>query len=126
MSSVVPIRFRDAGPVNLAQIGEIYRSIGPVRAEELICRSFERLSAHLARLEMCCSGQEHGPFADILTDIVSDAAAIGLTEMADVALNVLDCHESGDLIACAATLARLMRVSEPLLTMDTLDHTMPH
>lgn len=126
MSSVVSIRFRETIPLNIAQIGEIYQSIGPVRAEDLICRSLARLSFLFVRLDGINLWQDGDVVVETLSDIVSEAMGIGLVALAEIALDVLDCHETGDVIASAATLARLVRAGEPLRGMDLLDHTMPH
>lgn len=49
---------------------------------------------------------------DAVEVLISDAELIGMATLARVARNVVDCIERGNLVAIAATLARLERVGD--------------
>lgn len=108
-------------PVDLARVKEIYDRMGTKRAEEVLCRGFERLAGDLAKAEDMYNQLRFEDMKTPLKSLKVNGQAVGLSELSLLAANVLDAIENHDMIATAATLMRCLRNSEPLLTFDYMD-----
>jgi hypothetical protein len=111
-------RLRPAEPVRLERkrLQAIYSSLGPVEAEEIICRAMEELALRLAMIDKAHAARERDALAKGARGIVAIADQVGMCALARVAGDVAICAERRDATALAATLARLLRVSDRSLT----------
>ncbi len=122
--SVSSIKFRENLQLDVGPLRKLYDHFGVRQAEELICRTFESLSGHVMRLENLHFDADLSSFERIICDLIADSRDIGLSYLADLGSNVLECRRAGDIAATAATLSRLKRVSEPFLTADAFVSSM--
>ncbi|WP_299926612.1 hypothetical protein [uncultured Pelagimonas sp.] len=102
--------------MNADQIETLCADLGPHAAEDVICRAMEELAHRLCALQEMAV---HGPREDLhkgLRALSAIADQIGMVGLSDVARDVINCLELGDLVAEAATLARLARIGERSLT----------
>ncbi|WP_099248073.1 hypothetical protein [Pelagimonas phthalicica] len=98
------------------QIETLCKDLGPHAAEDVICRAMEELAHRLCHLQEIAV---HGPREDLykgLRALSAIAEQIGMMGLSDVARHVINCIELGDVVAEAATLARLARMGEGSLT----------
>lgn len=98
------------------QIETLCADLGPHAAEDVICRAMEELAQRLCHIQEIAV---HGPRADLhkgLRALSAIAEQIGMNGLSSVARDVINCVELGDVIAEAATLARLARTGEKSLT----------
>lgn len=98
------------------RLGTLYAQLGEAGAEDVVCRAMEELAA---RLTHAAQVYQQGQMEDLRKCVRSMAAIadqIGMLMLARVARDVTACIDAGDANAIAATLARLMRISERSLT----------
>lgn len=99
-----------------AQIETLCADLGRSGAENVICRAMEELAQRLCALQEQAMS---GPREDLhkgLRALAAIADQIGLCSLSRVAHDVMACIELGDVVAEAATLARLARIGERSLT----------
>lgn len=102
--------------MDTAQIKTLYSDLGPNAAEDVICRAMEELAQRLCQVQdMALSGARRD-MQKTLRSLAAIAQQIGLETLSKVAHDVIDCIELGDIVAEAATLARLARTGERSLT----------
>ena len=102
--------------MDTAQIRTLYTDLGPNAAEDVICRAMEELAQRLCQVqEMALSGPRED-MHKTLRSLSAIAQQIGMTSLSRVSYDVMNCIEFGDLVAEAATLARLARTGERSLT----------
>ncbi len=118
-------RLRPEEPVRLERdrLAALYASVGEVQAEEIICRAMEELAMRLALMERAYAACEMQALAKGARGLVAIAEQVGMTCLAKVAGDVAICADERDSPALAATLSRLMRISDRSLTAvwDTAD-----
>jgi len=89
--------------------------LGEAGAENVICRALEEVAVRLSHAERC---HREGRLADMrrsVRSLIAISDQIGMGTLARVSAHVTDCIDSGDPIALAATLARLLRIGESCL-----------
>lgn len=89
--------------------------LGEAGAENVICRALEEVAVRLSHAERC---HREGRLADMrrsVRSLIAISDQIGMGALARVAGHVTACIDSGDPIALAATLARLLRIGESCL-----------
>lgn len=102
--------------MDTAQIRMLYTDLGPNAAEDVICRAMEELAQRLCQVqEMALSGPRED-MHKTLRSLSAIAQQIGMTSLSRVSYDVMTCLEFGDMVAEAATLARLARTGERSLT----------
>lgn len=113
-----PTRLRPDESVRLerGRLAALYASLGEVHAEEIICRAMEELAMRLALMERAYASGETKALARGARGLVAIADQVGMTSLARVAGDVAVCAERGDTPAIAATLSRLLRISDRSLT----------
>lgn len=108
---ITELRPSEAARFNPERLEELCHSIGEVRAEAEVALALHRLSEHLPRLPSLLRDDARA-FLLVIEQIAGDAELIGMATLARVARNVADSHATGNLVALAATLARLERVGD--------------
>ena len=96
---------------NPERLEELCHKIGEVRAEAEVALALHRISEQLPSL-VTLHGENAAQFVAAVDQVASDAELIGMATLARVARSVLENHETGNLVALSATLARLERVGE--------------
>lgn len=102
--------------MDATQIDTLCVDLGPHAAEDVICRAMEELAQRLCSIQdMAAQGpRENLPKA--LRALGAIARQIGMSGLSNVAHDVINCVEWGDVVAEAATLARLARCGERSLS----------
>lgn len=96
---------------NPERLEELCLKIGEVRAEAEVALALHRISEVLPNVEALLRDDEDA-FAKAINQVAQDAEMIGMATLARVARNVLDSFATANIVALAATLARLDRVGE--------------
>ncbi|MDU8928170.1 hypothetical protein RXV86_12300 [Alisedimentitalea sp. MJ-SS2] len=94
----------------------LYRQLGDINAEDIVCRAMEELAVKLAQVERFYREGRFGDIRKAARMIVAIAEQIGMKLLARVAGDLKACIDMGDEIALAAVLARLIRTGERSLT----------
>lgn len=97
---------------NPGQLELLCDRLGEQRAEAEVAYALDRLATLLDQIAPLKQTGDHRALEAVLAALVRDARMIGMATLAQAGRHVLDCLESGDTIALAATLARLERVGD--------------
>lgn len=102
--------------MDTAQLQTLYADLGLSAAEDVICRAMEELAQRLCQVQdMALSGPRED-MHKTLRSLAAIAEQIGMTSLSKVSHDVMACIELGDIVAEAATMARLARTGERSLT----------
>ncbi|WP_299846829.1 hypothetical protein [uncultured Roseovarius sp.] len=116
MEQVTLLRQDETVRVNPDRLEELYHQLGEAGAEDVVCRALEELAARLSHTERCYREMRHGDMRKSARSLVAIAEQIGMSLLAQVALDVTICIDAGDKIALSATMARMLRIGERSLT----------
>ena len=97
---------------NPGQLELLCDRLGEQRAEAEVAYALYRLATLLDQIAPLKQTGDHRALETLLAALVRDARMIGMATLAQAGRHVLDCLESGDTVALAATLARLERVGD--------------
>lgn len=105
-------------PVRLDRdrLGDLYARLGPVGAEDVVCRAMEELAVRLTQLDRAYRVGNTGEMRKGARSLAAIAEQLGMNTLARVGRDVAACIDSGDAVALAAVLARLLRSGERSLT----------
>jgi hypothetical protein len=98
------------------RLGGLYRQLGEVAAEDMICRAIEELALRLTHCETLWRRQDGPGLRKAARSLIAIADQIGMTTLARVAADVTAAADANDAAALGATLFRLMRIGEKSLT----------
>ncbi len=98
------------------RIDALYETVGAAQAEEIICRALEEVAVRVTLLERAYAAADTGALVKGARSLVAIADQVGLEHLAHVAGDVAACAGRGDGPALAATLGRLLRISDRSLT----------
>ena len=98
------------------RLGALYRQLGEVNAEDVICRAVEELAVRMAHCEKLWRAQDWTQLRKSVRSLVAIADQVGMSKLSRVAGDVTCAIDGNDAVAAAATLTRLMRVGERSLT----------
>ncbi len=113
---VITLKQNEGVQVNPDRLEELYRQLGEAGAEDVVCRALEELAARLSHTERCFRELRYNDMRKSARSLVAIAEQIGMSLLAQVALDVTLCIDAGDRIALSATMARLLRIGERSLT----------
>ncbi len=99
-----------------AQIETLYTDLGQNAAEDVVCRAMEELAQRMCQLQQQALSGAREDLHKGLRALAAIADQIGMCSLSKVAHDVMTCIELGDVVAEAATLARLARIGERSLT----------
>ena len=116
MEHVITLRQNEGVQVNPDRLEELYRQLGESGAEDVVCRALEELAARLSHTERCFRELRYNDMRKSARSLVAIAEQIGMSLLAQVALDVTKCIDAGDRTAVSATMARLLRIGESSLT----------
>jgi hypothetical protein len=97
---------------NPGQLELLCDRLGEQRAEAEVAYALDRLATLLDQIAPLKQTGDHRALETLLAALVRDARMICMATLAQAGRHVLDCLESGDTVALAATLARLERVGD--------------
>lgn len=104
---------REAACFDADRLEELCEKLGETCAEAEVALALERIATTLTTVEALRGEADPRILDAAVSALARDADMIGMTTLASVALSVLDCRaKSGDGVAQAAVLARLIRVGE--------------
>lgn len=98
------------------RVEALYRQLGEVGAENVICRAIEELAVRLAHCERLWRTGSPEELRKSARSLIAIADQIGMTALARVAGDVTNAIDAGDPVALGATLCRLVRIGERSLT----------
>ncbi len=102
--------------VDSEKLESLYRQLGDVNAEDIVCRAMEELAVRLSQAEKLYRAGQFAELRKTARLIVAIAEQIGMQALSRGAGQVMDCVDLGDGTALAAVLARLIRIGERSLT----------
>lgn len=97
-------------------LADLYRRIGEIGAENILCDAMEDLTIQLMRIDKLAKRDRVAEVREIADKIGPVAGRIGLQGLERVARDVSICAENGDVAGFAATVARLVRIGDKSLT----------
>tara|TARA_R110002012_G_scaffold61104_2_gene160292 strand:+ start:465 stop:926 length:462 start_codon:yes stop_codon:yes gene_type:complete len=105
------------------RLTDLYVELGEAAAEDVICRAMEELAVRLSHAERMYRESDIVSLRKSARSTAAIADQIGLHLLARVARDVTTAIDRADMIALAATLARLLRIGDRSLTAiwDTRD-----
>lgn len=105
------------------RLTDLYAELGEAAAEDVICRAMEELAVRLSHAERMYREADVELLRKSVRSMAAIADQIGLHLLARVARDVTATIDRADMIALAATLARLLRIGDRSLTAiwDTRD-----
>ena len=116
LTTVTQIRLAETVRLDHDRLGAIYSEMDAISAEDVICRAMEELALRLAHCDRTHRKGEMAELGKSARSLIAIAEQIGMQALARVARDVTRCVDSGDSVALAATLGRLMRTGESSLT----------
>ncbi|MDQ2089634.1 hypothetical protein [Marimonas arenosa] len=116
MAEVTILAQDEAVRLDAEKLEALYRQLGDVSAEDIVCRAMEELAVKLAQVERHYREGRAGEMRKTARMIVAIAEQIGMQMLARVAGDAVRCLDHRDEIALAAVLARLIRTGERSLT----------
>jgi len=97
------------------RLEQLYHQLGEAGAENVVCRALEELAARLSHTERCYRAGELSDMRKNARSLIAISEQIGMEMLAHVARDVTKCIDEDDLVALAATRARLLRIGETSL-----------
>lgn len=102
--------------LDAAPLQALCEELGPASTEDMVCRAMEELALRLCQVQDLAQAGPREDMYKALRAIAAISDQVGLAGLAQVARDVMSCITSGDLVAEAATLARLGRTGEQSLS----------
>lgn len=116
MNDVAELKPQEPVYVDPDQLSGLYATLGDIAAEDVVCRAMEELALRLAHCDRLYRNNEMADLRKSSRSLIAIADQIGMQKLSRVANDVTNCIDAGDMIATAATLARLLRIGEWSLT----------
>ncbi|MEP2028442.1 MAG: hypothetical protein ABJI96_07010 [Paracoccaceae bacterium] len=98
------------------RLGALYSQLGDAGAEDVICRAMEELAVRMAHCERLHRQSNWPELRKSARSLVAISDQIGMRMLSRVASDVTQAIDTTDVVAIAATLARLLRIGESSLT----------
>ncbi len=98
--------------VDQDRLGALYSQLGPVGAEDVVCRALEELAMRLSQCNTLFHESDRTGLRKNTRSLVAIADQIGMRALSKVARDVTHCIDHGNSVSVAATLSRLIRVGE--------------
>ena len=112
MGQVVALMHEEGVRLDAARLVGLVTRMGDSGAERLVARTLERMEECLTRLE---DGYADGNLRVISREagkLEALATEVGMTSLARVTGDMSNCAARGDMVAFAATIARLRRIAD--------------
>ncbi len=115
MSQVAKLKMTEQAVVDQDELARVFIRMNPAEAEETFMGLIKSLTDHLAMAEHHLNSQNLPELADTMSLVELIAGRLCMTALCQVAGDVIECCERGDLVALSATHARVIRVGEGAL-----------
>ena len=119
MGEIAALRPREVVRQDVEAIAVIYRNLGAPVAEQMVTRALGELALTMAGIAEKVRAQELRDLARQLARLGRLSADLGLLSLATVAGDARTCLERADGTAFSAVWARLLRVAERSLAIET-------
>lgn len=116
VAKVTQIQLAEHVQVDHDRLDALYSEMDPINAEDVVCRAMEELALRMSHCERLYRAGDLDELRKASRSLIAIADQIGMKVMAQVARDVADCAQTGDHVALAATVARLIRAGEGSLT----------
>lgn len=116
MADVTVLAQKEAVRLDAETLEALYRQLGDIGAEDIVCRAMEELAVKLAQIERLYREGRGENMRKTARMIAAISEQIGMRLLAKVAGDAVRCLDEGDSVALAAVLARLIRTGERSLT----------
>lgn len=116
MANIEMLKPREGARLDADRVEMLYVQLGPIGAEDVVCRAMEELAYRLGHIDRLYCAQDWPEMRKNTRALAAIADQIGMTLLARVAGDVICCIDDGDGTALAATLSRLVRTGEMSLT----------
>lgn len=116
MSNITQLRLSEQVQVDHDRLESLYSEMDHNAAEDMVCRAMEELALRMAQCDRLYRAGDFDELHRASRSLIAIADQIGMTMMARVAQDVAVCAQTGNLVALAATVTRLMRTGEESLT----------
>ena len=115
LEDVTVLKLTETARIDPARLEEIYCEMGVGDAENTVCRALEDLALCLSQAERGYRERRDDDMRNALQTLHRIAEQIGMRVLAQVAGDALGCLGSGDQVALAAVLGRVLRIGESSL-----------
>jgi len=115
VASLIALERAETVRLETEKLDNLFRQLGEACAEDVLCRAVEELAVRLTQCERLWRQHEHAALRKSARSLIAIADQIGMSALARVAGDVTQTIDSGDDVAIAATLFRLIRVGETSL-----------
>lgn len=112
MNTITQIRLVERVDIDHDRLGALYAEMGNVGAENVVCRAMEELALRMSHCDRLHRSGEMEHLRKSARSLIAISDQIGMVLLANVARDVMTCIDKSDIVALAATLARLMRIGE--------------
>ena len=112
VQTVTSIQLIESVSINSDRLESLYSGKDFCNAENTICRALERLSSHLHQCEHHFQAENLDALGKAARSIVPIADQLGMERFSRVATSVAQTVQSGDAVAMAACMGRLLRIGE--------------
>ena len=116
VANILTVNHRENVHLDSQKLSDLYRQLGEVSAEDVVCRAIEELAVRLTHCERLWRQSDVEKLRKSARSLIAISEQIGLTDMASIARDVTVAIDANDQPATAATLFRLIRVGERSLT----------
>lgn len=116
MSNVTRLRLSEHVQVDHDRLDALYSEMDHNAAENVVCRAMEELAVRMAHCDRLYRSADLEGLHKAARSLIAIADQIGMGVMARVAGDVAICAKTGNAVALAATMSRLMRTGEESLT----------
>jgi len=116
MDQVMVLRQDEPVRMDPDRLQALYEQLGDSGAEDVVCRAMEELALRLSLVERLYREGQGAEMRRAVRSLTGIADQIGMYGLCRAAGHVTACIDTGDEIALAATLSRLLRIGERSLT----------
>lgn len=115
MSYIATLKMTEQSVVDQDELARIFVRMDPAEAEETFMGLIKSLTDHLAMAEKHLRAQNLSELADTMALVELISGRLCMPLLSQVAEDVMECCDRGDLVALGSTHARLLRVGEGAL-----------
>ena len=116
MTKIATLAVDEAVRIDVQRLEQIVRELGENTAAKVVSAALEQLAIALQRTLQAVQDNDLAAVAATADQLSRLAWQVGLVTFAGVAIDVGSCAERGDVMALAATAARLRRIGNQSLT----------